>query len=91
MSAASSQKPRGNDAEEGHDERLAQPRSDLEDPEAEAEAVAESIRSPDEPLGRPGEPLNRRSPFFIGMTAAAGVAVTVGVVKLVLIAVTLSS
>ena len=53
---------------------------------AEAEAVAESIRSPDDPLGRPGEPLNRRSPFFIGMTAAAGVAVTVGVVKPVLIA-----
>ena len=29
-------------------------------------------------LGRPGRPVNKRSPFFIGMTAAAGVAVTYG-------------
>lgn len=35
-------------------------------------------------LGRPGKPLDRRSPFFIGMTAAAGVAVTYGVVELVI-------
>ena len=35
-------------------------------------------------LGRPGRPLNRRSPFFIGMTAAAGVAVTYGLVELVI-------
>jgi len=33
-------------------------------------------------LGRPGRPVNRRSPFFIGMTAAAGVAVTYGLVEL---------
>jgi predicted PurR-regulated permease PerM len=33
-------------------------------------------------LGQPGRPLNRRSPFFVGMTAAAGVAVTVGLVEL---------
>jgi predicted PurR-regulated permease PerM len=35
-------------------------------------------------LGRPGRPLDRRSPFFIGMTAAAGVAVTYGVAELVI-------
>jgi predicted PurR-regulated permease PerM len=35
-------------------------------------------------LGRPGRPVNKRSPFFIGMTAAAGVAVTYGLVELVL-------
>jgi predicted PurR-regulated permease PerM len=35
-------------------------------------------------LGRPGRPLDRRSPFFIGMTAAAGVAVTYGVVELLI-------
>jgi hypothetical protein len=29
-------------------------------------------------LGQPGKPPNRRSPFFIGMIAAAGVAVMVG-------------
>jgi len=35
-------------------------------------------------LGQPGRPLNRRSPFFIGMTAAAGVAVTYGLVEVVI-------
>ena len=33
-------------------------------------------------LGAPGRPMNRRSPFFIGMAAAAGVAVTYGLVEL---------
>lgn len=33
-------------------------------------------------LGSPGRPLNRRSPFFIGMAGAAGVAVTAGLVEL---------
>ncbi len=33
-------------------------------------------------LGTPGRPMNRRSPFFIGMAAAAGVAVTFGLVEL---------
>jgi predicted PurR-regulated permease PerM len=35
-------------------------------------------------LGRPGRAMDRRSPFFIGMTAAAGVAVTYGVVVLLI-------
>jgi predicted PurR-regulated permease PerM len=35
-------------------------------------------------LGRPGRPVDRRSPFFIGMTAAAGVAVTYGLAELVI-------
>jgi predicted PurR-regulated permease PerM len=35
-------------------------------------------------LGRPGKPLDRRSPFFIGMAAAAGVAVTYGLVELLI-------
>jgi predicted PurR-regulated permease PerM len=33
-------------------------------------------------LGRLGRPMDRRSPFFIGMAGAAGVAVTVGLVEL---------
>ncbi|OXM60552.1 AI-2E family transporter [Amycolatopsis vastitatis] len=37
-------------------------------------------------MGTPGKPLDRRSPFFAGMTAAAGVAVTVAVVEVVLAA-----
>ncbi|EOD70620.1 hypothetical protein H480_00170, partial [Amycolatopsis vancoresmycina DSM 44592] len=39
-----------------------------------------------EPLGAPGKPLDRRSPFFTGMLAAAGVVVTVAVVEVVLAA-----
>jgi predicted PurR-regulated permease PerM len=35
-------------------------------------------------FGTPGRPLNRRSPFFVGMAAAAGVAVTIGVVELII-------
>ncbi len=33
-------------------------------------------------LGSPGQPVNRRSPFFVGMMAAAGVAVTYGLAEL---------
>jgi predicted PurR-regulated permease PerM len=40
----------------------------------------------EEPLGAPGKPLDRRTPFFTGMLAAAGVVVTVAVVELVLAA-----
>jgi predicted PurR-regulated permease PerM len=35
-------------------------------------------------FGRPGRAMNRHSPFFIGMTGAAGVAVTYGLVELLL-------
>lgn len=35
-------------------------------------------------LGRPGRALNQRSPFLIGMKAAAGVAVTYGLVELLI-------
>ncbi|MCW2898468.1 MAG: hypothetical protein JWO67_733 [Streptosporangiaceae bacterium] len=37
----------------------------------------------DEPFGRPGRPLDRRSPFYVGMTGAAGVAVAYGLVQLI--------
>jgi predicted PurR-regulated permease PerM len=46
------------------------------------EAVAEAEHTAG--LGRLGRPLDRRSPFFIGMTAAAGVAVTYGLVEIVI-------
>jgi predicted PurR-regulated permease PerM len=45
-----------------------------------AETVAEAIGG----LGQPGRPLNKRSPFFIGMAAAAGVAVTYGLAELII-------
>ncbi len=44
------------------------------------EAVAEAEHTAG--LGRLGRPLDRRSPFFIGMSAAAGVAVTYGLVEI---------
>jgi predicted PurR-regulated permease PerM len=50
-------------------------REALEDAEAERRAGG---------LGKPGKPLNARSPFMIGMTGALGVAVTIGLVELFL-------
>jgi predicted PurR-regulated permease PerM len=35
-------------------------------------------------LGRLGRPMDRRSPFFIGMAGAAGVVVTIGLVELII-------
>src|SRR6516165_1461000 len=35
-------------------------------------------------LGRLGRPIDRRSPFFIGLTGAAGVVVTIALVELVI-------
>ena len=49
---------------------------------AAAEDAAEAARSPETPLGRPGRPINRRSPFVVGMLGAAGVALTYGLIRL---------
>lgn len=49
---------------------------------ARAEDEAARLSTPDQPLGRLGRPLNRRSPFFIGLTGAAGVAVAYGLLQL---------
>lgn len=74
-------------AEDGHHDHFAQPHEDDEEgPVAEAEAAAATISTEATPLGRPGRPLNRRSPFFIGMAGAAGVAVTVLLAELVVTA-----
>jgi len=48
----------------------------------DVEAAAETRQAGG--LGRPGKAINRRSPFYIGMSAAAGVAVTYGVVELII-------
>jgi predicted PurR-regulated permease PerM len=74
-------------AAEGHHPSIAQPHQDeAEGPVAEAEAEAAAISTEAAPLGRPGRPMNHRSPFFIGMAATAGVAVTVLAVELVIVA-----
>ncbi|MDT5366679.1 MAG: hypothetical protein QOC62_1110 [Mycobacterium sp.] len=68
-------------AAEGHHEMVAQPHSDEEGPVAEAELLAAEMSSDEQPLGSLGRRFNRRSPFYIGLTASAGVAVTYGVVR----------
>jgi predicted PurR-regulated permease PerM len=68
-------------AAEGHHEMVAQPHSDEEGPVAEAEILAAEMSSDEQPLGSLGRRFNRRSPFYIGLTASAGVAVTYGVVR----------
>jgi predicted PurR-regulated permease PerM len=55
-----------------------------EDRMEEAVAIAHAAAEETGGLGRPGRPMNRRSPFFIGMAAAAGVAVTYGLLEIVL-------
>jgi predicted PurR-regulated permease PerM len=55
-----------------------------ENPVSEALASAAAVAGETGGLGSPGPPLNRRSPFFIGLTAAAGVAVTIGVAELLI-------
>jgi predicted PurR-regulated permease PerM len=50
-------------------------REAIEDAEAERRAGG---------LGKPGKPLNARSPFMVGMMGALGVAVTIGLVELFL-------
>lgn len=65
-----------NDSNHGHHPMVGQPHTDDEGPIAEAERIAAELTSDDKPVGPPGRPVNWRSPFFLGMTAAAGVAVT---------------
>jgi predicted PurR-regulated permease PerM len=68
---------------EGHHDLVAQPHSDEEGPIAEAEILAAEMSSGEQPLGSLGPRFNRRSPFYIGMTASAGVAVTYAAVRVV--------
>jgi predicted PurR-regulated permease PerM len=75
------------DAAVGHSDSVAQPHSEAgEGVIADAEAVAARISTEEQPLGRPGKPLNRRSPFFIGMLGAAGVATTFLIAELIITA-----
>jgi predicted PurR-regulated permease PerM len=46
-----------------------------------AERAAAEVSTDDAPLGPPGPPLNRRSPFFVGLLGAAGVATTYAVAQ----------
>ncbi|MEU8640069.1 AI-2E family transporter, partial [Amycolatopsis sp. NPDC048633] len=65
-----------------------EPRLPEEDPHdggsfADAEAAAAELSTTTEPLGAQGKPLNRRSPFLLGMAGAAGVAVIYALVQII--------
>jgi predicted PurR-regulated permease PerM len=71
-------------AAEGHHDLIGQPHdADAEPMIAAAEAEAAEISDSDRPLGEIGKRFDRRSPFLIGMAASAGVAVTYGLVLVV--------
>ncbi|OBI16151.1 AI-2E family transporter [Mycobacterium sp. E2327] len=59
---------------------MGRPHDDDEGPIVDAEQRAAQLRSDAHHLGRRGQPFNRRSPFVVGLTASAGVAVTYGAV-----------
>ena len=75
------QSPAHDRAAEGHHDMIAQPHSEEEGPVAVAEILAAEMSSDEQPLGSLGRRFNRRSPFYIGLTASAGVAVTYGMVR----------
>ncbi|MGW4371830.1 AI-2E family transporter [Nocardia takedensis] len=69
----------------GHSDAVAQPHTGAEgEALLAAEARAAAASTPSHPLGVPGRRFDRRSPFMIGMAAAAGVAVTYGAVQAIL-------
>lgn len=51
-------------------------------PIEDAERTAAASKTARTPLGGPGPPFDRRAPFFVGMTGAAGVVTTIAVVLL---------
>ncbi|MGA8330230.1 MAG: AI-2E family transporter [Mycobacterium sp.] len=81
MTQVDDDQPQVERAADGHHPLVAQPHSGEEGPVAEAEALAAEMRSDELPLGSPGRQFDRRSPFYIGLTASAGVAVTYGLVR----------
>jgi predicted PurR-regulated permease PerM len=75
------------EAAAGHADLVGQPHdSEAEGPIAEAEITAAEISTDQTPMGTIGKPFNWRSPFFVGMAATAGVAVTYGLIQLFLLA-----
>jgi predicted PurR-regulated permease PerM len=64
-----------------HHRLVGQPHTEAEGPIAAAELRAAQLRSREEPLGPPGPRANWRSPFFMGLAGAAGVAVTYAAVR----------
>ncbi len=63
------------------DDQAPEDRGGQEDRIQEALETAAAVAEETGGLGTPGRPINKRSPFMIGMTAAFGVAVAYGVVE----------
>jgi len=76
------ERPEHSPAGRGDSRAESQPRRAAAAPIAEAEHVAAQMRSGQHPLGVRGPRFSRRSPFYFGLTAAAGVAVTYGAVRI---------
>ena len=81
MASTDGPKPERRPTGQGHHPRVAQPHSDIEGPIADAEQRAAQIRSDEHPLGPPGPRFDRRSTFYLGVMASAGVAVTYAAVR----------
>ena len=80
-------RPEPEAAAQGHNDLVGQPHDhQAEEPIAQAEVVAAAISTDEAPMGTVGKPFDRRSPFFIGVVASAGVAVTFGAVRMFLYA-----
>ena len=72
------------DSAGGRRDLVAQPDDgEREGPVAQAEAEVAQISESDQPLGEIGRRFDRKSPFLIGMAAAAGVPVIYGLVLVV--------
>ncbi|HEY2191689.1 MAG TPA: AI-2E family transporter [Actinomycetospora sp.] len=63
----------------GHHRLVAQPHRTDEGAIAAAEATAAAEVTPDHPMGSAGAPMDRRAPFTVGLLAAAGALVAIGV------------
>lgn len=72
-------------ARNAHHDLIGLPHGDREGAIARAEAAADRLSTPEQPMGPIGPPMNRRAPFVRGMCAAAGAALVAGVVWLVVI------
>ena len=82
MTESEQDQRRDNDAAaDGHHDMVGQPHNG-EGPVAEAEKRAAELSTDEQPMGSPGRRFDRRSPFYIGLTASAGVAVTYGAVQI---------
>jgi predicted PurR-regulated permease PerM len=76
-----SDEPAQSVAAQAHHHLVGQPHSENEGPIAHAETLAAQMRSDEHPLGPRGRRIDRRSPFYLGLMASAGVAVTYGAVR----------